>query len=101
MDAISISHPHFWTTHLTWSRAFNNAPVFVSAEESELVSRPDVHGVRRFVKKKEFEFLPGSGAMRIKTSGHFLGSSVLALQEEHVLACDARKCLRQLIKLTI
>lgn len=41
------------------------------------MSRPDVHGVRRFVKEKEFEFLPGSGAMRIKTGGHFPGSSVL------------------------
>ncbi|OQE94902.1 hypothetical protein PENNAL_c0003G10465 [Penicillium nalgiovense] len=77
VDAISISHPHFWTTHLTWSRAFNNAPVFLSAEESELVSRPDVHGVRQFIKEKEFELLPDSGAMRIKTGGHFPGSSVL------------------------
>ncbi|KAI1748990.1 hypothetical protein F4782DRAFT_550341 [Xylaria castorea] len=30
VDAISISHPHFQTSHLTWSRALNNAPIFLS-----------------------------------------------------------------------
>ncbi|KAJ7140248.1 beta-lactamase-like protein [Mycena crocata] len=77
VDAISISHPHFYTSHLTWSRAFKNAPVFLSAEEGHLISRPDEHGVRRFVTNKKFEILPGSGATRIKTGGHFPGSAVL------------------------
>lgn len=86
IDAISISHPHFWTTHLTWSRAFNNAPVYLSAEESHLSSRSDVTGVRRFIQEKTFEILPGSGATRIKTGGHFPGSSVLHYKKSMFVA---------------
>ncbi|EGN96189.1 hypothetical protein SERLA73DRAFT_112356 [Serpula lacrymans var. lacrymans S7.3] len=75
IDAIVISHPHFYTTHLTWSRAFNDAPVYLASDDEEWLARSDTRCVRRFVDTPVKEVLPGVTA--IKVGGHFPGSMVL------------------------
>ncbi|MET0195102.1 MAG: MBL fold metallo-hydrolase, partial [Hyphomicrobiaceae bacterium] len=73
LRAIAISHPHFYTTQVEWSRAFGNVPVHVHADDSAWVMRPDAcilpwHG-------DTFELLPG--VTLIRGGGHFPGGSML------------------------
>ena len=41
LNAIAISHPHFYTTLVEWSSAFGNVPVHLHADNSAWVMRPD------------------------------------------------------------
>ena len=41
LSAIAISHPHFYTTLVEWSRAFGNVPVHLHADDAAWVMRPD------------------------------------------------------------
>ena len=40
VQAVAISHPHFYTTHVEWARAFN-CPVYLHAVDRDWVLRPD------------------------------------------------------------
>jgi glyoxylase-like metal-dependent hydrolase (beta-lactamase superfamily II) len=40
LDAIVISHPHFYTTHLEWARIFQ-CPVYVASDDVEWLDRAD------------------------------------------------------------
>lgn len=67
--AIAISHPHYYTTMVEWSRAFGDAPIFIHEAERPWVMRPapSVHfwkGEKRMV----LDHLP-----LVKTGGHFEG----------------------------
>jgi hypothetical protein len=70
--AIAISHPHFYSSMIEWSRAFD-APIYLHAENRPWVMRPDdaVH----FWAGDARELLPGLTVLRC--GGHFPGSSVL------------------------
>lgn len=72
LAAIAISHPHFHTTLVEWSRAFD-APVYIHRGNQPWVMRPDdaVH----FWEGDALELLPG--VTMIRCGGHFPGSSVL------------------------
>lgn len=87
LRAIVISHPHYYTTHLQWSAAFDNVPVYTSAEDSEWFNRADssTNPSRRLIKEIATTILPGVTA--IKTGGHFPGSLVL-LWKKHLLIAD-------------
>ncbi len=70
---IAISHPHYYTAMIEWSRAFGNAPIHIHETDREWVMRPD----------PAVEFwsgatrpLPG-GATLVRTGGHFTGYQVL------------------------
>ncbi len=72
LKAMAISHPHFYTTMLEWSRAFD-VPVRVHAADREWISRPDT-----MIKTWEGEtlaLLPG--VTLIRCGGHFPGGAVL------------------------
>ncbi|KAJ0426383.1 beta-lactamase-like protein [Aspergillus carlsbadensis] len=90
IDAIVISHPHYYTTHLLWAEIFD-CPVYLSAEDEEWVV---VRGEKQVLftegelcfsgakawgnktvgsEKKEGE----AELVVIKTGGHFPGSTVL------------------------
>ncbi|MBV9774787.1 MAG: MBL fold metallo-hydrolase [Gemmatimonadetes bacterium] len=71
--AIAISHPHYYTTHAEWSRAFGGAPVYVHADDREWVVRP--HDAVRFWEG-ETTPLPG-GTTLVHCGGHFAGGQVL------------------------
>lgn len=72
LTAIAISHPHYYTSMVEWSRAFD-APVYLHAADREWVMRPD-RGVT-FWDGETRELLPG--VTLIRCGGHFEGGTVL------------------------
>jgi glyoxylase-like metal-dependent hydrolase (beta-lactamase superfamily II) len=72
IKAIAISHPHFYTTLVEWSRAFD-APVYLNAADREWVQRPDP----AIVFWDGPTHALGDGLTLIRCGGHFPGSSVL------------------------
>jgi hypothetical protein len=72
ISAIAISHPHYYTTMVEWSRAFD-VPVYLHSADREWVMRPDP--CLRFWDG-ETEPLPG-GITLIRCGGHFEGGTVL------------------------
>jgi glyoxylase-like metal-dependent hydrolase (beta-lactamase superfamily II) len=73
LRAIAISHPHFYTTLVEWSRAFGNVPVHLHADDAKWVRRPD--GCIRFWQGETFELM--QGVSLIRGGGHFPGSAML------------------------
>lgn len=71
--AICISHPHYYTTLVEWSRAFGNAPVYLHQDDSEWVMRPDA--CIRFWADETKPILGNITAIR--GGGHFAGGTVL------------------------
>ena len=70
---IAISHPHFYATMVEWSRAFNNAPIYLHESNREWVMRPDP--AIRFWDGDTYQI--GEDITLIRTGGHFPGSTVL------------------------
>ena len=70
---IAISHPHYYTSMVEWSRAFGDAPIHIHEAERPWVMRPDPC-VRYW--KGENQTLLGSLPL-IRTGGHFEGYQVL------------------------
>lgn len=73
IQAICFSHPHFYDSMVTWSHAFDNAPIYVPEADREHVMRPDP--VIRYWDGKPLELVPG--VTLIQCGGHFEGSAVL------------------------
>jgi glyoxylase-like metal-dependent hydrolase (beta-lactamase superfamily II) len=71
--AIAISHPHFHTLMGEWSRAFNNAPIYIHAGNRPDVVQPDP-AIRYWEGATESIL---DGITLIQCGGHFVGSSVL------------------------
>lgn len=74
LEAIVISHPHYYSTHVQWARAFQ-CPVYIAAEDREWTTMPSSH--TRLITQVDTDPLPGSGVTVIKLGGHFPGSLVL------------------------
>jgi hypothetical protein len=72
LSAIAISHPHYYTTMVDWSMAFD-APVYLHAADREWVMRPDERIV--YWEQDELELEPGVTLLRL--GGHFDGGTVL------------------------
>jgi len=72
VDAIAISHPHYYTTMQDWAAAFD-APVHLHAADREWIVRPDpaVH----LWEGEMLELLPG--ITLVNAGGHFPGGTVL------------------------
>ena len=70
--AIAISHPHFYSSMVEWSHAFD-APVYLHADDRQWVNRPDPSLV--FWEGEAQPLVEGVTAIRC--GGHFAGSSVL------------------------
>jgi hypothetical protein len=72
IDAIAISHPHYYTTMVDWSRAFD-APIRLAAADRRWVTRPD----------PAIDFWDGDrldlfgGLTLLCLGGHFAGGTVL------------------------
>jgi len=73
LRGIAISHPHFYTTMLEWSAAFDDAPVYLHAADREWVMRPG--NAIEFWEGARKELAPGITLLHC--GGHFPGSAVL------------------------
>ena len=71
--AIAISHPHYYSGMLEWSRALGGIPILLHAADSEWVLRPD-SAVENW-DGDAYE-LPG-GLTLLRLGGHFAGGTVL------------------------
>jgi hypothetical protein len=72
VDAIAISHPHFYTTMVEWSRAFD-APIHLHLADRRWVMWPDES--IRFWEGDRLELLGDLTLLRL--GGHFPGGTVL------------------------
>ena len=70
---IAISHPHYYTSMVEWSRAFGGAPIHLHEAERPWVMRPDP--CIRFWKGQTLELR--AGLKLVSTGGHFEGYQVL------------------------
>jgi len=84
LKAIVISHPHYYTTHVVWARAFG-CPVYMADEDKGWTTLKSAH--QKFITDVETDILPGSKITVIKLGGHFPGSLVL-LYEHRLLIAD-------------
>jgi glyoxylase-like metal-dependent hydrolase (beta-lactamase superfamily II) len=73
LKAIAISHPHYYTTMVAWSRAFGGIPVHLHAADREWVMRPD--DCIAFWDGDTKEIAPG--ITLIRAGGHYPGGTVL------------------------
>ena len=73
ISAIAISHPHYYSSMVEWSRAFGGVPIYLHAADRQWVMRPD----------KAIVFWEGEtrtlaeGLTLIRCGGHFEGGTVL------------------------
>jgi hypothetical protein len=73
LAAIAISHPHYYSAMVEWSRAFGNVPIYLHATDRRWVMRPD----------PAIEFWEGEtrplhdGLTLIRCGGHFDGGTVM------------------------
>ncbi|MGD9925056.1 MAG: MBL fold metallo-hydrolase [Pseudorhodoplanes sp.] len=73
LTAIAISHPHYYTTMIEWSRAFGNVPVYLHKADASWIMRSGPclslwEGDTRTIAE---------GVTLIRTGGHFEGGTVL------------------------
>lgn len=71
--AIAISHPHYYSAMIEWSRAFDDAPIYLHAADREWVMRDD-----RNIRFWDGETHPlWDGIKLVHCGGHFEGGTVL------------------------
>jgi hypothetical protein len=73
VKAIAISHPHFYTTMVEWSRAFGGVPIHLHAADQRWIMRPDPS--IQLWKGETLQLLPDMTLIRC--GGHFPGGTVL------------------------
>lgn len=71
--AIAISHPHYYSSMVEWSRAFGGVPVYLHADDKQWVMRPDKAIVFWEGETRKL----GDGLTLIRCGGHFDGGTVL------------------------
>jgi hypothetical protein len=73
IQAIAISHPHFYSANISWSEAFDDAPVYLHAADREwcMFEHPNV------VHWESDAIEPVPGVSLVHLGGHFEGAQVL------------------------
>jgi len=72
VQAISVSHPHFYASMVEWSHAFDRAPIYLPAADYGWVMRNDP-----VIHFYEDSLMVMPGITLIRCGGHFDGSAVL------------------------
>src|SRR5690625_3793863 len=73
LDAIAISHPHYYSCMVEWSRAFGDIPVYLHDADRDWVMRPD-----ECIRFWDGDTCPLTGNLAlIRLGGHFEGGTVL------------------------
>src|SRR3981189_1894446 len=86
LRAIAISHPHYYTTMVEWSRAFGGIPVYLHAADREWIMRPDPSLELLTGETKEI----APGLTPVHTGGHFEGGTIMHWAQ----GCAGRGALR-------
>jgi glyoxylase-like metal-dependent hydrolase (beta-lactamase superfamily II) len=73
IQAIAISHPHFYATCVEWSEAFGGVPIYIHAADRQWVMRPSPSIV--LWEGDAVEAVPGLTVVHL--GGHFDGATVL------------------------
>lgn len=73
LTGIAISHPHYYTTMVEWSRAFGGIPVYLHEDDREWAQYPD--DALTFWSGDTLS--PAPGLTLIRTGGHFNGGTML------------------------
>jgi hypothetical protein len=73
LKAIGISHPHFYTAMVEWSRAFGDVPIHLHAADSEWIMRRDP--AIRLWEGETLQLMPD--VTLIRGGGHFPGGAML------------------------
>lgn len=73
VQAIAISHPHFYSSCVTWSEAFDNAPVYLHTDDREWC----VFDHKNIVHWEGETIAPLAGVTLVRLGGHFAGAQVL------------------------
>ncbi len=85
LKAIAISHPHYYSTMVEWSRAFGDIPVYLHAADREWIMQPDP--CLDLWTGDTKEIMPGLTLLRV--GGHFDGGTVLHWAQ----GCEGRGAL--------
>ncbi|KAH0391160.1 metallo-beta-lactamase family protein, partial [Aureobasidium melanogenum] len=75
LTAIVISHPHFYTTHISWAATFD-CPVYVHSLDQQWLCRTPLPSTKRVLLQKQYQEIV-EGVTAIQVGGHFEGSMVL------------------------
>ncbi|MDB5339410.1 MAG: beta-lactamase [Planctomycetaceae bacterium] len=73
LSAIAISHPHYYSNVVDWSRAFGDIPIYLHASDAQWVMRSD-HNINSWAGET---LVLGNGLTLIRCGGHFEGGTVL------------------------
>jgi glyoxylase-like metal-dependent hydrolase (beta-lactamase superfamily II) len=73
ISAIAISHPHYYSSMVEWSRAFGGVPIYLHAADRQWVMRPD----KAIVSWEGETWKLAEGLTLIRCGGHFEGGTVL------------------------
>ncbi|PSJ57742.1 MBL fold metallo-hydrolase [Kumtagia ephedrae] len=73
LSAIAISHPHYYSVMIDWSRAFGGVPIHIHEADRQWVMRPDP--AVKFWSGERFALNPSLTLVRC--GGHFAGGQVL------------------------
>src|SRR5215831_7008805 len=73
VSAIAISHPHYYSSMVEWSRAFGGVPIYLHAADRQWVMRPD----KAIVFWEGETRMLADGLTLIRCGGHFEGGTVL------------------------
>src|SRR5215475_7057493 len=97
LKAVAISHPHFYTTMVEWSRAFGGIPIHLHADDHRWIMRPDpaiypnliplsakqVTGIAVALEPFQFDTIYGHYFDRVITSG---GKRILEISVRRYVA---------------
>jgi|SRR5665811_369151 len=73
VDAIAISHAHYYSTMVEWSQALGDVPILLHEANRQWVVRPD----ERVRYWSGDTLAPCAGVSLIRTGGHFPGGTVM------------------------
>lgn len=73
LAAIAVSHPHYYSSVVEWSRAFGSVPIYLHAADRLWVMRPDPAVVFWDGETQALH----DGITLVRCGGHFEGGSVL------------------------
>lgn len=73
ISAIAISHPHYYSSMVEWSRAFGGVPIYLNAADRQWVMRPDKAIVLWDGETRAL----AEGLTLVRCGGHFEDGTVL------------------------